>query len=130
LRTIAPARAKVVLEPSFFTMKAGTMQLNETISPSTVRRIGAPTANTSRRSSPVLMQKPRERMSSSALSIGARYLRCESGSLTFIWLSTDSRSGGLQAARKARPITECDIGTEVPISGRVVRPLPLRQDST
>jgi hypothetical protein len=28
----------------FFTMKPGTMQLNDTISPSTVRRIGAPTA--------------------------------------------------------------------------------------
>ena len=41
-----------------------------------------------------------------------------------MWLSTDSRSGGVHAARKARPMTDCEIGTEVPMSGRVVMPLP------
>ncbi|MNC95199.1 hypothetical protein D3C83_122560 [compost metagenome] len=78
----------------------------------------------------MLAQKPRERMSSSALSIEGRNLRCASGSLTFIWFSTDSRSGGVHAERKARPITDWEIGTEVPMSGSVVMPLPLRQDST
>jgi hypothetical protein len=62
--------------------------------------------------------------------MAARYLRCDSGSFTFIWLRTASRSGGVQAARKARPITDWDIGTEVPMSGSVVMPLPLRQVST
>src|SRR5205807_7140494 len=61
-------------------------------------------------------------MSSRDLSIEGRNLRCASGSLTFIWLSTASRSGGVQAARNARPITDCEIGTEVPISGSVVMP--------
>ena len=111
-------------------MNAGTAQLKATISPSTVRRIGTPTANTSRLSSPSEAQKPRARMSSSALSTEPRYLRCASGSFTYIWLSTASRSGGVHAARKARPITDCAIGTEVPMSGSVVIPLPLRLDST
>ena len=71
-------------------------------------------------------QKPRARMSSSALSIGARYLRWVSGSFTFIWFSTASRSAGVHAARKARPMTDCEIGIEVPMSGSVVMPLPLR----
>jgi hypothetical protein len=47
-----------------------------------------------------------------------------------MWFITASRSGGVQAASKARPITEWEIGTDVPMSGSVVMPLPLRQDST
>src|SRR5882672_1650768 len=131
LRTMATRRGpRSSSSWPFFTMNAGTMQLNATISPSTVRRMGTPTACTSRRNSPVEAQKPRARMSSSPLSIEGRYLRCASGSFTFIWLSTASRSGGVQAARNARPMTEWEMGTEVPMSGRVVMPLPLRQDST
>src|SRR6266850_211791 len=131
LRTMATRRGpRSSSSCPFFTMNAGTAQLNDTISPSTVRRIGTPTPYTSRRSSPIEAQKPRARMSSRDLSIEGRNLRCASGSLTFIWLSTASRSGGVQAARNARPITDCEIGTEVPISGSVVMPLPLRQDST
>src|SRR5262249_24036783 len=131
LRTMATRRGpRSSSSWPFFPMNAGTMQLKATISPSTVRRIGTPTACTSRRSSPVEAQKPRARMSSSPLSIEGRYLRCASGSFTFMWFSTASRSGGVHAARKARPITDCDIGTEVPMSGSVVMPLPLRQDST
>jgi hypothetical protein len=56
-------------------MNAGTTQLKATISPSTVRRIGTPTEWISRRSSPALAQKPRARMSSSALSMVGRCLR-------------------------------------------------------
>src|SRR5213078_849769 len=131
LRTMATRRGpRSSSSCPFFTMNAGTAQLNDTISPSTVRRIGTPTPYTSRRSSPIEAQKPRARMSSRDLSIEGRNLRCASGSLTFIWLSTASRSGGVQAARNARPITDCEIGTEVPMSGSVVMPLPLRQHST
>ena len=83
----------------FFSMNAGTPQLNDTISPSTVRRIGTPTACTSRRNSPSDTQKPRPRMSSSALSICALYLRSVSGAFTFIWFSRASRSAGVHAAR-------------------------------
>src|SRR5260370_839512 len=62
LRTIATRRGpRSSSSCPFFTMKAGTVQLTATISPSTVRRIGTPTAYTSRRSSPMLAQKPRAR---------------------------------------------------------------------
>src|SRR5207302_431412 len=93
LRTMATRRGpRSSSSCPFFTMNAGTAQLNDTISPSTVRRIGTPTPYTSRRSSPIEAQKPRARMSSRDLSIEGRNLRCASGSLTFIWLSTASRS--------------------------------------
>src|SRR5207302_314780 len=53
LRTMATRRGpRSSSSCPFFTMNAGTAQLNDTISPSTVRRIGTPTPYTSRRSSP------------------------------------------------------------------------------
>ena len=41
-------------------------------------------------------------------------------------MSLLARSGGVQAARKARPMQACAIGTDVPMSGRVITALPLR----
>src|SRR2546428_7092694 len=85
LRTMATSRGpRSSSSCTFFTMNAGTPQLNDTISPSTVRRIRTQTPYNSLRSSPIEAQKPRVRMSSRDLSIEGRSLRAASGSLAVI----------------------------------------------